>query len=64
MVHYFQVNPLWKVLEMQPVPYLCLHFSVCVCLSRAAGPAAEGRPRAEAQPQRCSLSGESFRDSQ
>lgn len=50
-------------------PLVFIFSSACFLLfffffSCAAGPTAEGRPRAEAQPQRCPLSGESFRNSQ
>lgn len=48
--------------RVRPCVRVCLRSRrVCLCV---AGPAAEGRPRAEAQPQRCPLSGASSRDPQ
>lgn len=64
MFQYFKVDSLWKELEVQPVNMLVLFTYFFVCVPCAAGPTAKGRPRAEAQPQRCAISGESFRDSQ
>lgn len=65
-VHYSRADPLWQEWEVQPVLCTGVDISsecVCFCL-RAAGPAAQGRPGAEAQRQRCPLSGESPGDSQ